>query len=100
MRLINNIGMVLFITGLIVACSAAEAQELFWLALDRNAGLPTHGSRRADGDMALTRYFLCTDGSRVTGGCCLKINHSHSHSHLNRGEVRKPQTPTGGVCLC
>jgi hypothetical protein len=33
MRLINNIGMVLFITGLIVACSAAEAQELFWLGL-------------------------------------------------------------------
>lgn len=33
MRLINNIGMLLFITGLIVACSAAEAQELFWLGL-------------------------------------------------------------------
>jgi hypothetical protein len=32
-ELINNLGMLLFITGLIVACSAAEAQELFWLGL-------------------------------------------------------------------
>jgi hypothetical protein len=33
MRILNNIGMFLFILGLLVAMSAAEAQELFWLGL-------------------------------------------------------------------
>jgi hypothetical protein len=33
MRILNNIGMFLFILGLLVAMSAAEAQELFWVAL-------------------------------------------------------------------
>jgi hypothetical protein len=33
MRILNNIGMFVFIFGLLVAMSAAEAQELFWVAL-------------------------------------------------------------------
>jgi hypothetical protein len=48
--------------------------------------------------MALLGIFFALTAVALLVAACLKIN--HSHSHLNRGEVRKPQTPTGGVCLC